>query len=99
MRPTVIADPEDRWMTKAACVGQAPAYDETATFWEQRRAQAICLTRCPVIDECRTWARRTKFSGTAAGERWLSGRRRGPGPAAREAGSLAPDPPTPERFT
>lgn len=83
---TVIVDPEDRWMSSAACVGEAPAYDETATFWEQRRAQSICLTRCPVVEECRRWARKSKFSGTAAGERWLSGRRRGrPGPAARSA--------------
>jgi len=86
MRPTltVIADPADRWMTKAACVGQAPAYDETASQWEQRKAQAVCLTACPVLEECREWARRTKFTGTAAGEKFLYGRRRGrPGPAER----------------
>jgi WhiB family transcriptional regulator, redox-sensing transcriptional regulator len=91
MRPTltVIADPADRWMTRAACVGQAPAYDESATHWEQRRAQAVCLTSCPVIDECREWARRTKFTGTAAGEKFLSGRRRGkPGPQERRRGAL-----------
>ena len=66
MRPTltVIADPADRWMTRAACVGQAPAYDETASQWEQRKAQAVCLTSCPVLEECREWARRTKFTGT-----------------------------------
>lgn len=86
MRPvlTVIVDPADRWMTRAACIGQAPAYDETASPFEQRRAVAICLTQCPVIDECREWARRTKFSGTAAGEKFLHGRRRGrPGPSER----------------
>ncbi|MEU0095637.1 WhiB family transcriptional regulator [Kribbella sp. NPDC006257] len=86
MRPTltVIADPADRWMTKAACVGQAPAYDESASQWEQRKAQAVCLTACPVLEECREWARRTKFTGTAAGEKFLYGRRRGrPGPAER----------------
>ncbi|RZU18467.1 transcription factor WhiB [Kribbella rubisoli] len=86
MRPTltVIVDPADRWMTKAACVGQAPSYDETATQWEQRKAQALCLTSCPVIEECREWARRTKFTGTAAGEKFLYGRRRGrPGPQER----------------
>ena len=91
MRPTltVIADPADRWMTRAACVGQAPAYDESATHWEQRRAQAVCLNSCPVIDECREWARRTKFTGTAAGEKFLSGRRRGkPGPQERRRGAL-----------
>ncbi|WBQ07231.1 WhiB family transcriptional regulator [Kribbella sp. CA-293567] len=88
MRPTltVIADPADRWMMRAACIGQAPAYDETASSWEQRKAQAICLTACPVIDECREWARRTKFTGTAAGEKFLSGRRRGrPGPQERRS--------------
>ena len=33
MRPTltVIADPADRWMMRAACIGQAPAYDESAS--------------------------------------------------------------------
>jgi len=42
------------------------------------------LTSCPVIEECREWARRTKFTGTAAGEKFLSGRRRGrPGPQER----------------
>ncbi|GAB3809675.1 WhiB family transcriptional regulator [Kribbella italica] len=86
MRPTltVIADPADRWMSKAACVGMSPAYDETASQWEQRKAQAICLTACPVLEECRAWARRTKFTGTAAGEKFLDGRRRGrPGPTER----------------
>jgi WhiB family redox-sensing transcriptional regulator len=86
MRPTltVIADPADRWMMQAACVGHAPAYDENASQWEQRKAQAVCLTSCPVIDECREWARRTKFTGTAAGEKFLYGRRRGrPGPQER----------------
>src|SRR4051812_21168274 len=86
MRPTltVIANPADRWMTKAACVGQALAYDESASNWEQRKAQAVCLTACPVLEECREWARRTKFTGTAAGEKFLYGRRRGrPGPAER----------------
>ncbi|HZO63553.1 MAG: WhiB family transcriptional regulator [Kribbellaceae bacterium] len=84
---TVIVDPADRWMDRAACVGQAPAYDETAEPGQQRRAAAICLTRCPVVEDCRQWARRTGFTGTAAGERWLYGRRRGrPGPApARQA--------------
>ena len=56
MRPTltVIADPADRWMMQAACVGQAPAYDENASQWEQRKAQALCLTSCPVIESpCR----------------------------------------------
>lgn len=69
--PFVIVDP-------AACIGQAPAYDETASFWEQRRAQSICLNRCPVVEDCRAWARRTGFSGVAAGERWI--RRRGQRP-------------------
>jgi WhiB family transcriptional regulator, redox-sensing transcriptional regulator len=41
----------------------------------------VCLTRCPVLEDCRQWARRIQFTGTAAGERWLNGRRRGrPGP-------------------
>ena len=91
MRPTltVIVDPADNWMVKAACVGQAPSYDETASSWEQRKAQAICLTSCPVIEECREWARRTKFTGTAAGEKFLSGRRRGrPGPQERRTRPL-----------
>jgi WhiB family transcriptional regulator, redox-sensing transcriptional regulator len=85
MRPTltVIVDPADRWMTKAACIGQAPAYDETASQWEQRKARAICLASCAVLEDCRDWARRTGYSGTAAGEKFLDGRRRGrPGPAA-----------------
>jgi WhiB family transcriptional regulator, redox-sensing transcriptional regulator len=30
-----------------------------------------------VIDECHQWARREKFTGTAAGQRLLYGRRRG----------------------
>lgn len=79
MRPTltVIADPADRWMTKAACVGQASLYDATATPWEQRKARELCLTSCPVITECHEWARREKFTGTAAGQRLLRGRRRG----------------------
>jgi hypothetical protein len=81
---TVIVDPADNWMTKAACVGHAPSYDENASQWEQRKASAICLTSCPVIEDCREWARRTKFTGTAAGEKFLSGRRRGrPGPQER----------------
>ncbi|GAA1664189.1 WhiB family transcriptional regulator [Kribbella sp. NPDC056951] len=86
MRPllTVIVDPADNWMSRAACVGQAPSYDESASQWEQRKAQAVCLTSCPVLEECREWARRTKFTGTAAGEKFLSGRRRGrPGPQER----------------
>jgi WhiB family transcriptional regulator, redox-sensing transcriptional regulator len=42
----------------------------------------VCLTRCPVLEDCRQWARRAAFTGTAAGEKWLNGRRRGrPGPA------------------
>jgi hypothetical protein len=79
MRPTltVIADPADRWMTKAACVGQASLYDETASPWEQRKARELCLSSCPVIAECHAWARREKFTGTAAGQRLLHGRRRG----------------------
>ncbi|WP_328996256.1 WhiB family transcriptional regulator [Kribbella sp. NBC_01245] len=79
MRPTltVIADPADRWMSKAACIGQAPAYDETASAWQQRKAREVCLTGCPVLDQCREWARATGFTGTAAGERFLNGRRRG----------------------
>ena len=58
MRPTltVIVDPADRWMTKAACVGQAPSYDESASQWEQRKAQAVCLTSCPVLEECREYS-------------------------------------------
>ncbi|MFC0623040.1 WhiB family transcriptional regulator [Kribbella deserti] len=74
---TVIADPADRWMTQAACIGQAPAYDETASARQQRKAREICLTQCPVLDQCRDWARQTAFTGTAAGERFLNGRRRG----------------------
>lgn len=85
--PFVIVDPADSWMTGAACIGHAPAYDETASFWEQRRAQSICLSRCPVVEDCRAWARRTGFSGVAAGERWINGRRRGqrsePRPASK----------------
>ena len=79
MRPTltVIADPADRWMSKAACIGQAPAYDETATAWEQRKARELCLTSCTVIAECHEWAQREKYTGTAAGQRLLYGRRRG----------------------
>jgi hypothetical protein len=79
MRPTltVIVDPADRWMRRAACIGQAPAYDETASRWEQRKARELCLTSCPVLAECREWARRTKYTGTAAGETLLYGRRRG----------------------
>ncbi|MEU0090959.1 WhiB family transcriptional regulator [Kribbella sp. NPDC006257] len=79
MRPTltVIADPADQWMSRAACVGQGPAYDETASAWEQRKARERCLTQCPVLAECREWASRTKFTGTAAGEKLLYGRRRG----------------------
>ncbi|WBQ07982.1 hypothetical protein [Kribbella sp. CA-293567] len=52
-------------------------YDETATRWEQRKAQELCLSSCPVIDQCHEWARREKFTGTAAGQRLLYGRRRG----------------------
>ncbi|MFK4084405.1 WhiB family transcriptional regulator [Kribbella sp. NPDC020789] len=79
MRPllTVIADPADRWMDRAACVGQGPAYDETATRFEQRKARELCLTACPVLAECHNWARRTKYTGTAAGLTFLNGRRRG----------------------
>ncbi|MFG1622098.1 WhiB family transcriptional regulator [Kribbella sp. NPDC049227] len=79
MRPTltVIADPIDRWMSRAACIGKAPAYDESASRWEQREARRVCLTSCPVLEECREWARRTKYTGTAAGESLLEGRRRG----------------------
>jgi hypothetical protein len=60
MRPTltVIVDPADRWMSRAACIGQAPAYDEDASRWEQRKARELCLTSCPVLAECRDWARR-----------------------------------------
>ncbi len=49
MRPmlTVIVDPADRWMDRAACSGQAGAYDETATRFEQRKARELCLTSCP----------------------------------------------------
>jgi hypothetical protein len=79
---SVIVDPRDRWMGRAACVGEAPAYDESAEQWQQQRAAAVCLTRCPVLEDCRQWARRIGFTGTAAGEKWLNGRRRGrPGPA------------------
>ena len=88
MRPTltVIVDPADQWMARAACIGRGPSYDDDASQWEQRKAQAICLTACPVLDECREWARRTKFTGTAAGEKFLSGRRRGrPGPQERRS--------------
>ncbi len=85
---TVIVDPADRWMDRAACVGQAPAYDETAEVWQQRRAAAVCLTQCPVVDDCRAGARRTGFTGKAAGERWLYGRRRGrPGPVPSKKAS------------
>ncbi|MGW6282953.1 WhiB family transcriptional regulator [Kribbella sp. NPDC055071] len=79
MRPTltVIVDPADRWMSQAACIGQAPDYDETASPWEQRKARELCRTSCPVLAECFEWARRTKFTGTAAGETLLYGRRRG----------------------
>ena len=73
----MIVDPADDWMSRAACIGQAPAYDETASRWEQRKARELCLTSCPVLEECREWARRTKFTGTAAGETLLYGRRRG----------------------
>ncbi|GAA3100982.1 hypothetical protein JOF29_003231 [Kribbella aluminosa] len=78
MRPTltVIVDPADRWMSRAACIGQAPAYDETASRWEQTKARELCRS-CPVLEECREWARRTKYTGTAAGETLLYGRRRG----------------------
>lgn len=79
---SVIVDPQDRWMDRAACIGDAPAYDESAEQWQHRRAVAVCLTRCPVVEDCRAWARRIGFTGTAAGEKWLNGRRRGrPGPA------------------
>ena len=80
MRPTltVIVDPADRWMSRAACIGQAPAVRrERRRRWEQRKARELCLTSCPVLTECREWARRTKFTGTAAGETLLYGRRRG----------------------
>ncbi|WP_405059998.1 WhiB family transcriptional regulator [Kribbella sp. NBC_01505] len=79
MRPmlTVIVDPSDRWMDRAACRGQAGAYDETATRFEQRKAREQCLTSCPVLNECYDWARRTKYTGTAAGITFLDGRRRG----------------------
>ena len=49
----MIVDPRDRWMDRAACIGSAPAYDETAEQWQQRRAAAVCLTRCPVLEDCR----------------------------------------------
>lgn len=79
MRPTltVIVDPADRWMGRAACIGQGPSYDETASKREQKAALRLCLSECPVLAECHAWARRTKFTGTAAGERFLEGRRRG----------------------
>ncbi|HEY3558477.1 MAG TPA: WhiB family transcriptional regulator [Kribbella sp.] len=79
MRPTltVIVDPADRWMSRAACIGHAPAYDEDASRWEQRKARELCLRSCPVLEECREWARRTKYTGTAAGETLLYGRLRG----------------------
>src|SRR4029079_12063221 len=73
---TVIVDPADRWRSPAACIGQAPAYDESASRWEQRKARELCLTSCPVLAECREWARRTKYTGTAAGRTPLDGRRR-----------------------
>lgn len=79
MRPTltVIVDPADSWMSRAACIGQAPVYDEDASRWEQRKARELCLRSCPVLEECREWARRTKYTGTAGGETLLYGRRRG----------------------
>ncbi|GAA0626228.1 hypothetical protein GCM10009534_72500 [Kribbella sandramycini] len=73
----MIVDPADRWMDRAACAGQAGAFDETATRFEQRKARELCLSHCPVLAECHAWARRTKYTGTAAGQTLLEGRRRG----------------------
>lgn len=73
----------EQWHKDAGCPtdrsGLPPeAWDVHSHLSEQ--AKRVCLTSCPVIDDCRMWAAKNRPTQQIyAGRRWYSNRSNGPG--------------------
>lgn len=92
--PTAVAAPPGGGFPTPRRRGSADFMDEALCrrfdplIWdladEAQRARHLCVRHCPVVSECRAWARRFRWHEcVVGGERWAP---RGDTPAARPVG-------------